>query len=80
MVAPRPKKKYPLIRINRLANKRADEIVKAFDALGIEVTKSQFVSELILATPIPMPMETPKRKAKSGGQAAAPKSIMMAGA
>jgi hypothetical protein len=64
------KNRYPIIRISKLANKRADEIVKALAARGItDVSKSSVVSELILSMPIPAAPEgeakkrrTPKRE------------------
>ena len=51
------KSKYPYLRVSRLANQRADEIVKAFQAQGIETSKAQLVSDLILSMPIPQPIE-----------------------
>lgn len=57
---------YPIIRITKLANKRADEIVKAFRAQGIETSKARLVSELILVTPIPQVIgKKPRRVVKA---------------
>lgn len=68
-------KDFPIIRISALANKRANELVEAFRAQGIETSKAQLVSELILVTPIPQPQATEKkrrvRRAESSAQAAA---------
>lgn len=54
-------KQHPTTRIWDVANKRADEIVLAFKAQGIETTKAAFISQLIMEMPIPQPKKaTPK--------------------
>jgi len=54
---------YPIIRISALANRRAEEIVKALKARGIaKVSKAQVVSELILSMPIPQPQPAEKKR------------------
>ncbi|MBM3180610.1 MAG: hypothetical protein FJZ86_09660 [Chloroflexi bacterium] len=56
------KSKYPIIRISNLANRRADEIVEALEARGIDTSKTSVVSELILSMPIPQPTQPVEKK------------------
>jgi len=59
------KSKYPIIRISNLANRRADEIVEALEARGIDTSKTSVVSELILSMPIPQPTQPVEKKRRS---------------
>ncbi len=59
------KSKYPIIRISNLANRRADEIVEALEARGIDTSKTSVVSELILSMPIPQPTQPVEKKRRT---------------
>jgi hypothetical protein len=70
--------KFPTIRIRRLANKHADEVVAALKAKGIETSKTTLVSDLILSIPLPevAPTPTSKRRPRKVEETAAQSSAL----